>query len=206
MKKQTIFIYPSIALLSFSLLMTGCSDDEAATGNSTKVVENSEKNPSEEQRNSSEHNVDSTKPEQKDTSSENQENLKEKTDPLSAYSSKKIEYARVWLQLGLNQQIDHLYIQHIKAGTKLNPDDETSGSYPEDVIQLAGSRLVDGSVTYSGNGNGTINVYNVPLRWDGQYPAGEDFYKDIIKHTTLVSVDVGDDEQVIQLIKKIEKN
>lgn len=118
--------------------MTGCSNNEAAEGNSTKTVESTEKKPSEEQRNSSEHNVDSTKPEQTGTSSENGENSKEKTDLLSAYSSKEIEYARIWLQLGPNQQIDHLYIQHIKAGTKLNPDDETSGSYPGDVIQLAG--------------------------------------------------------------------
>ncbi|UNL86813.1 hypothetical protein [Priestia koreensis] len=206
MKKQTIFIYPSIALLSFSLLMTGCSDDEVAEGNSTKTVESMEKKSSEEKPNSSEHDVDSTKSEQTGTSSENRENSKEKTDLLSAYSSKEIEYARVWLQLGPNQQIDHLYIQHIKAGTKLNPDDETSESYPEDVIQLAGSRLADGSVTYSGNGNGTINVYNVPLRWDGQYPAGKDFYQDMINHTKLISVDVGNDEQIIQLIKKIEEN
>lgn len=43
----------------------------------------------------------------------------------------------------------------------------------EDVIQLAGSRLIDGSVTYSGNRGGTINVYNVPLRLDGIYPVDE---------------------------------
>lgn len=186
--------------------MTGCSNNEAAEGNSTKTVESMEKKSSEEKPNSSEHNVGSTKSEQTGTSSENRENSKEKTDPLSAYSSKEIEYARVWLQLGPNQQIDHLYMRHIKAGTKLNPDDETSESYPEDVIQLAGSRLVDGSVTYSGNGNGTINVYNVPLRWDGQYPAGKDFYQDMINHPKLISVDVGNDEQIIQLIKKIEEN
>ncbi|TWT01586.1 hypothetical protein [Planomicrobium sp. CPCC 101079] len=119
----------------------------------------------------------------------------------SQYSSEEIEYARVWLQLGANQEIDGLYVQHIPAGEPLNPDDETSGTYPEDVIQLAGSRLVDGSVTYSGNGDGTINVYNVPLRWDGEYPAGKEFYEEIIDNTELVSVDTGDDQEVIRLIK-----
>lgn len=120
---------------------------------------------------------------------------------LSKYTSKQIEYARVWLQLGPNQEIDELNVRHIPAGEKLNPDDDTSASYPEDVIQLAGSRLVDGSVTYSGNGDGTINVYNVPLRWDGKYPAGRNFYNDIIQSTKLVHIDAGDDQKVIRLIK-----
>lgn len=44
-------------------------------------------------------------------------------------------------------------------------------------------------------------VYNVPLRWDGSYPAGENFYKDIIENTKLVNVEKGDNEKVIALIK-----
>ncbi|MCP2035471.1 hypothetical protein L1279_002482 [Planomicrobium sp. HSC-17F08] len=126
-------------------------------------------------------------------------------DALSEYSSEQIEYARVWLQLGPNQDIDGLYVERIPADTPLNPDDETSGVYPEDVIQLAGSRLVDGSVTYSGNGDGTINVYNVPLRWDGEYPAGEEFYTEIIDNTELVPIDVGEDEEVIRLIELLKE-
>ncbi|MFD1019684.1 hypothetical protein [Thalassobacillus hwangdonensis] len=122
-------------------------------------------------------------------------------EKLSDFTSEQIEYARVWLQLGPNQQLDELNVWHIPAGEKLNEDDETSAVYPEDVIQLAGGRLVDGSVTYSGNGDGTINVYNVPLRWDGQYPAGEEFYNEIIENTKLVSIDTGDDQEVIRLIK-----
>ena len=123
------------------------------------------------------------------------------TETLAHFSNEEIEYARIWLQLGPNQEIDKLYIKHIPAGTDLNPDDKTSAGYPEDVIQLSGSRLVDGSITYSGNGDGTINVYNVPLRWDGVYPAGEQFYIDIIQNTKLEYVDPGDDEAVIELIK-----
>lgn len=126
-------------------------------------------------------------------------------ETLTQYSSKQIEYARVWLQLGANQQIDELYVKHIPAGTPINPDDHTSASYPKDVIQLAGSRLVDGSVTYSGNGDGTITIYNVPLRWDGNYPAGEKFYTDMIKNTKQVYVDPGNDKEVIALIKLQKK-
>ena len=124
---------------------------------------------------------------------------------LSQYSAEEIEYARVWLQQGANQDISGLYVRHIPAGTPLNPEDETSVGYMEDVIQLSGSRLVDGSVTYSGNGDGTINVYNVPLRWDGQYPAGEQFYTDMIKNTKLVSIDPGNDEEIVNLIKLLKE-
>lgn len=131
---------------------------------------------------------------------------KESNDTLSQYSSEKIEYARIWMQLGPNQNIDELNIQHFQAGTPLNPDDDTSANYQEDVIQLAGSRLVDGSVTYSGNGDGTINVYNIPLRWDGNYPAGEEFYADILKNTKLVSIDPGNDEEVIKFIKLLNSD
>ena len=94
---------------------------------------------------------------------------KSEPDNISAdYSPLQIEYARVWLQLGENQQIDELNVRRIPAGTLVNPDDHTSARYPKDVTQLAGSRLVDGSVTYSSNGDGTIQVYNVPLRWESR--------------------------------------
>jgi hypothetical protein len=72
---------------------------------------------------------------------------------------------------------------------------------------LAGSRLVDGSVTYSGNGDGTINVYEVPLRWETSVPddLDENYMKEltesIIENTELVYVDPGDDEKIIELIK-----
>lgn len=126
---------------------------------------------------------------------------------LSGYSSKQIEYARVWLLLGPNQGIDELNVHLIPAGTPINPNDETSANYPEDVIQLAGSRLVDGSVTYSGNGDGTINVYNVPLRWETNVPDDlpenymRELTREIIENTELVYVDPGEDDKISELIK-----
>lgn len=125
----------------------------------------------------------------------------EDENPLSRCSNEQIEYARVWLQLGPNQAIDELNVRHIPAGEPINPNDDTSANYPEDVIQLAGSRLVDGSVTYSGNGNDTVNVYNVPLRWDGNYPAGEEFYIDIVESAELEHIALSEDEEVMALIK-----
>lgn len=128
-------------------------------------------------------------------------------NPLSEYSAEEIEFARVWLQLGATEDIDELNVRHIFAGEPLNPDDETSIDYPEDVVQLTGSRLVEGSITYSGNGDGTINVYyKIPQRWDGKNPAGEDTYLKIIEATQLESIDPGDDKNVEKLIKKININ
>lgn len=123
---------------------------------------------------------------------------------LAAYSSEKIEYVRVWLQLGPNQEIDELNVRHISAGEPINPNDDTSASYPEDVTQLAGSRLVDGSVTYHGNGDGTIHVYNVPLRWDSaddvEKGVMREVTENIIKNRKTVYVDTGDDEKIKRII------
>lgn len=187
MKSIGKIFYVSAALL----LLAGCGEEDAPIMDASKARgEPEESAPANE--------------EEAETEEETAAEETVSEDALSEYSSEEIEYARVWLQLGPNQEIDGLYVRQIPAGTPLNPDDETSGAYPEPVIQLAGSRLVDGSVTYSGNGDGTINLYNVPLRWDGQYPAGEEFYNDIIGNTELVAIDLGEDEEIIRLIGLLE--
>lgn len=220
MKNRKVFIM--VSLLSVLLVgMSACSNstqNESNRNNTNQSTEDSslssgsstdskEKSDSKNENNGNEPSANSSNEATTENASkadETIENDKEEEDSLSQYSSQQIEYARIWLQLGPNQEIDGLYVRHIPAGTPLNPDDETSASYPEDVIQLAGSRLVDGSVTYSGNGDGTINIYNVPVRWDGIYPAGEQFYKDIIETTKLVSVETGENEKVIELIKMLK--
>lgn len=210
-------------LVTTALILMACSDDAKQNENNSETEENqteeeqdiAEKNNSPDKKeNKSESTSESKKPESNDSneaSSKENENTNsndqseiEKSDALSKYSSDEIEYARIWSQLGENQDIDELNVHHISEGEPLNPDDETSANYPEDVIQLAGSRLVDGSVIYSSNGDGTINEYNVPLRWDGKNPAGEDFYKDIIENTEEISIDTGINEKIIELIKLLD--
>ncbi|KAF1677653.1 MULTISPECIES: hypothetical protein [Bacillus] len=138
------------------------------------------------------------------SSGEVKKEKKSEGNGLASYSSEKIEYARVWLQLAPNQEIDELNVRHISAGEPINPNDDTSACYPEDVIQLAGSRLVDGSVTYSGNGDGTINVYNVPLRWDSANDLDPGVMRKetekIIKNKEKVYVNTGDDKKIKHLI------
>lgn len=225
------FLAKHIVLIFALLLISGCAessnkniDDQEQEQNEKLEVE--EDNVKKEVKNEVEHENNDKKDVETEVKEEEQYNEKsskinlsesstkdsnldeeqEIEDNLSNYSSSQIEYARVWLQLGPNQEIDQLYVQHIPAGTPLNPNDETSLSYPEDIIQLYGSRLVDGSVTYSGNGDGTINVYNVPLRWDGVYPAGEEFYQNIIENTRLIYIDPNDDDKVIKFIKILNVN
>lgn len=207
--KDSYFIF---TLLILGAILSGCvsNKNEESTNNSIESSSNSES--IEESTIEDANDVSSEETVSNDlasTSSEKNElNISDKDvkETLSQYSSEQIEYARVWLQLGANQDIDELHVQHISAGTQLNPNDNTSLNFPEDVIQLAGSRLVDGSVTYSGNGDGTINVYNVPLRWDGKYPAGEGFYLDIIEATKLETIDPGKEELVIEIIELLNIN
>ncbi|PLS06637.1 hypothetical protein [Bacillus halotolerans] len=227
MKKLRNIFYCNVVLVLLVLLLVGCTggkeeksnndsaiqseennkktedsnqiakdESEATTGSKESVTKNSNENTSKE----------SSTDESKETSSEGAKNEanSEKDNVLAEYSSEQIEYARVWLQLGANQEIDELNVRHISAGEPINPNDDTSAGYPEDVIQLAGSRLVDGSVTYSGNGDGTIKVYNVPLRWDSSDDVSKgvmrEVTEDIIKNAKTVYVDTGDSEKIKRLI------
>ena len=135
--------------------------------------------------------------------------IEKNSDSLASYTSEEIEYARIWLQLGDNQNVEELNVRHITKGEPLNPNAESSATYPEDVIQLTGARLIDGSITYSGNGDGTINRYYVPLRWEKNTPDDfneEDmkiFTESLITTTKLISIDPTEGEEVTSLIEKI---
>ncbi|MCY8519599.1 hypothetical protein [Bacillus atrophaeus] len=227
MKKLRKIFYCNVVLMLLVLLLVGCmggkeeisnndsslqseennnetednnqiskDESEVTTGSKESATKNSNENTSKE----------SSTDESQETSSEEirNEEKSQKDNVLAEYSSEKIEYARVWLQLGANQEIDELNVRHISAGEPINPNDDTSANYPEDVIQLAGSRLVDGSVTYSGNGDGTIKIYNVPLRWDSSDDVSKGVMREvtenIIKNTKTVYVDTGDSEKIKRLI------
>ncbi|MFP9131176.1 hypothetical protein [Niallia sp. BSM11] len=130
---------------------------------------------------------------------------KENKDPLAPYSSEQIEYARVWLQLGANQDIDELNIRHIPVGEPINPNIDNSATYPEGVIQLSGSRLIDGSITYKGNGDGTINVYNAPMRWEAPPPdvdekTLQEDTEEILNNTKKIYIEPAEGENIIKLI------
>lgn len=216
--KKTLLTF---VVLTITLIMvTSCSDntdkegDEHITEKQEKPEDNSTQDKEDNQSVSEEDtDTNATEPNESpdedstnenDSNDSNDQSVSKNNQGLSDYSSQDIEYARVWLQLGENQNIETLYVERIPAGEPLNPDDETSVDYPEDVVQLSGPRLVDGVVTYSSNGDGTVNVYKVPKRWDGKNPAGKDTYEKMINQTEQEPIDPGEDEKVEQLIEILE--
>ncbi|MGD6804431.1 hypothetical protein [Rossellomorea aquimaris] len=130
------------------------------------------------------------------------------SEALSGYSAEEIEYARVWLQIVGNPDIEVLNVVHISAGDQVNPYDDDSVNYPEDVISLGGKVVADGTVTYSGNGDGTINVYNLPSHWPSNKQIDtsmEEYTKDIITNTKQVYIEPRSDEEISTLIEKIKQ-
>ncbi|MFD1451811.1 hypothetical protein [Oceanobacillus sojae] len=231
MMKRMKFTCCGLLLLSITFVLIACSDNTNESGsndsapNETTEEQNAAEDENESDKNTAENDSDNNSSEESETDSsddssvENEESNgssseEDEDNALSSYSPEEIEYARVWLQLGPNQDIDELYVDHVPAGTPLDPNDEENDvSYTEDVIQVSGSRIVDGMVTYSGNGDGTINVYNIPYgnRWYGGTPRPDDIdledvkeeMRDLLENPELVSIDPGDDEDVKNIIKKM---
>src|SRR5699024_1018299 len=111
---------------------------------------------------------------------------------LDGYSNEKIEYARVWLQVIGNHETNEINVHHIKAGEPVNDYDEDNVNYTEDVIYLNGEFMASGNIVYSGNGDGTINIYDVPSHWQEvitENQTMEEFTNDIINNTELVYIE-----------------
>ncbi|WP_066190467.1 hypothetical protein [Gracilibacillus timonensis] len=224
MKKFTTSIYNSFALIILILVLAGCANEQEETEanpeqepaleeeTTSQDEQDDESSTADRSENDATDETDTTEETTSTTDTENDEPNSANDSALSAYSSEEIEYARVWLQLGDNQDIEAVDVTRIPAGTSLNPGEEDIDvSYPEDVIQLRGSRIVDGMITYSGNGDGTINVYNIPYRWYGGLSRPDNVTADdiqqereeIIENTELVEIDPGNDEEVINIIDKL---
>lgn len=199
MKKRILMIM----ILAMGFLLMACS------GGKQQVVEQAQPDQESESGESAEVASEETNEEVDSIDLEeatSQEQSDTKEDSLSGYPSEKIEYARVWLQVIGNGDVEELNVRHISAGEQLNPYDDKSVEYPEDVIVLTGKAIADGTVTYSGNGDGTINVYDVPSHWPSSEQieeSMEEYTQGIVDGTEKVSVDAGDEEEVVGLIEKI---
>lgn len=224
MKKTLVSI---AVLFTTALLLMGCSDDnqsessnktDSSPGNvsvsqSEKANDIKENNETDKKEDDSEYvseseDVDDSgkSPSQEDSENTNGQSESEESEGLSAYSTEEIKYARVWLQIVGNKDIGELNVRHISVGEQVNPYEDDSVNYPEDVIALGGKSMADGVVTYSGNGDGTINLYNVPSHWPSYKQIDEsmeEYTGDIIENTEEVYIDPGDDEEIIKLIEKI---
>lgn len=128
---------------------------------------------------------------------------------LSGYSANEIEYARVWLSMGYDSNVEEINVSFVKKGELV--DEYTGGDavFPEPLVAIGGKDGYQGTIYYSSNSNGTVNVYTVPSHWPsfediesmGMTP--EEFAQSIVDDTTLVSVDPSNDEDIIRLIQKM---
>ncbi|MDM5300021.1 hypothetical protein QUF51_17890 [Bacillus pumilus] len=184
-------------IISSTLLIAGCQTDFEGKRLSTTNMETKQVPTPESE-------VEAQRPSKQELETKEESAQKPSEQKLSGYAAEEIEYARVWLQLGANQAIDELNVNHIQKGALVNPELPHGARYPESVVQLSGSRLVDGSVTYHSNGNGTVTLYQVPLRWDAPSDTGTDVLeqetKKIIHQPKVVTIAIGQDDEVKRLI------
>lgn len=173
-------------------------------------------NESENRTNDSTENVTKNKNDKEngDESSKNQGNDTDDNSYLKGFSAKEVEYARVWHQLGPMKNsmkgMDGLYVTEIPRGTKVNPQAKNSAVYQEDVVKLEAPIKAGGSVTYSSNGDGSINVYkNIPYKWES--PQMSDYRKmsevtrkAIENNVKTVYIEPSDNKQVAELADKIK--
>ncbi len=133
MKKHRKICYCNTALL-LMILLAGCTDSKNGEAqqpsNQASAVQSDEKHtePEESTKIRKDEAEPITESEESATKAANEtssaEEKSKEDNVLAAYSSEKIEYARVWLQLGPNQEIDELNVRHISAGEPINPNDD----------------------------------------------------------------------------------
>ncbi len=211
MNKKNLIIILTVMLSSILLSACGGSSVQSDENSSNKDKGSEEETNRDDETNQNNDNEGSTNNQNDIVSDENtSEDSSEAhaSNSLSKYSAKEIEYARVWLQITGNKETEELNVEHISAGAPVNPYDDNSVNFPEDVISLGGKIMADGIVTYSGNGDGTINLYNVPSHWPSYNQLDmsmKEYTEDIIENTKQIYIETGDDNEVSKLIEKIEK-
>lgn len=212
--------------MSLSILLVSCSNEtsenkasEEKSANTDKAS-TSDKGTTEQEKNKSDHKQNAQQANHENTNNKNQNESSQKTEPatnedksiLDDFSTNEIEYARVWNQLGpLKNNMDGmntLNVKQIPKGSKVNPQASDSATYQEDVVKLEAPMRAGGSVTYSSNGDGTVNVYkNVPYDWrDANADADmkSATTKAIEKNVETVTISPGDDQTIADLAKKVK--
>ncbi|SOC37562.1 hypothetical protein [Salinicoccus kekensis] len=221
MKKNKTFILLIITLLT--VFIAACENplEMNSTDSNDKVVVNEELNESNEETyngspSNNNDNVSDESNNQDTASTDNFEQVEdpndsEENDPLASYSVAEIEYARVWLEVVNNRDIETLNVGYISAGEPVGQYEGKSVKYPEDVVHLFTDFLAGGNVFYSSNGDGSITLYDVPTRWptpedlkEERNQTMEEYTQSIIDNPQQVMIDPGDDEEVENIIKKIE--
>lgn len=200
-----------VTLTLSAIMLASCGNDNSQ---SKDKHQNEEKdNTQSKQHDSNKHKSSQDNKESSNTHDAQNDNkaAQSKKSHLTQFNSEQIEYARVWNQLGPLKNnmegMNELNVTKIAKGSKVNPNVKNSAVYPEDVVKLAAPMKAGGSVTYSSNGDGTINVYkNVPYNWvDFDSSDKADATKEAIsKNIQTVKIKPTDNEQIAQLASKIK--
>lgn len=180
-----------ILIVSLLVILVSCNnndsenhDNNSSSDTNTPQSKDNEKNKIDEETNISDNGDnaegnnkqnkeqnDNKNQEKNNDSNENQQSTDKNKSYLNNFNSKEIEYARVWYQLISTRNdlkgIRDVYVTEIPKGSKVNPKAQNSAVYKENVVKLEAPMRAGGSITYSSNGDGTINVYNnVPYKWE----------------------------------------
>ncbi|MFH4923990.1 hypothetical protein [Staphylococcus ureilyticus] len=223
----------AISIVSFLVFLAGCNNksSENHDNNSSSDTNTSENKENEtDKKTNTSGNRDtkdkSNKQNKKQSDNKNQEKNTDSNEShqstdknksyLNNFSSEKIEYARVWYQLISTKNdlkgIRNVYVTKIPKGSKVNPQAQDSAVYKEDVVKLEAPMKAGGSVTYSSNGDGTINVYNsIPYKWES--PQNSDYSqmdkitkKAIENNVETIYIKPYDNKTVAKLANKVKYN
>lgn len=226
-----------ILIVSLSVILVSCNnndsehhnDNNSSDTNTSENKDNETPNEIDEKTNTSDsednsessnkqnkEQNDNKKQEKNNDSNKNQQSTDKNKSYLNNFNSEKIEYARVWYQLISTRNdlkgIRNVYVTEIPKGSKVNPQAQNSAIYKEKVVKLEAPMRAGGSVTYSSNGDGTINVYNnIPYKWENSQNSDYSQMNKITKkaieeNIETVYIKPYDNKTVAKLASKIRYN
>lgn len=226
-----------ILIVSLSVILVSCNnndsehhnDNNSSDTNTSENKDNETPNEIDEKTNTSDsednsessnkqnkEQNDNKKQEKNDDSNKNQQSTDKNKSYLNNFNSEEIEYARVWYQLISTRNdlkgIRNVYVTKIPKGSKVNPQAQNSAIYKEKVVKLEAPMRAGGSITYSSNGDGTINVYNnIPYKWENSQNSDYSQMNKITKkaieeNIETVYIKPYDNKTVAKLASKIRYN
>lgn len=226
-----------ILIVSLSVILVSCNnndsehhnDNNSSDTNTSENKDNEASNEIDEKTNTSDsadnsessnkqnkEKNDNKKQEKNNDSNKKQQSTDKNKSYLNNFNSKEIEYARVWYQLISTRHdlkgIRDVYVTEIPKGSKVNPQAKNSAIYKEKVVKLEAPMRAGGSVTYSSNGDGTINVYNnIPYKWENSQNSDYSQMNKITKkaieeNIETVYIKPYDNKTVAKLASKIRYN
>lgn len=214
MKKVFISMFTLLSCLS---ILSGCSKDKpvvhsSETQNSKTIKSTSKESSSSESTvESEEKKIDKgkTKIITDNSSQEHLGNEEINTGILARYSEDQVKNAYVWLAANGKKDISEFYVSNFPAGTPIvnTVYGEGSVNFPADVTVLSSEVVVDGSVWYSNNNDGSVTIYPVPNHW-GEDVAREgkekvkEVSQDVLNRARKINIPQYSDEETLQILQK----